>query len=622
MTNYMKENIMSKLEKEICQYMLQRGIFDAMIKYKKDYQQLGVIFKRLHGQYFTHYCKSREIAVPKTKFNWKKKLELISETFEQKVINYSDTNRTKHKITIQCLKCGKIYSKTWDQYMSGAVCSCTKTFQRKVVDIDYYIGHYIKQGWIVTNPEDFVNSHSILKLAHICGKERTGWAKTFRTQKGHCDCQTKKVRETKAKPKVKVAKPKVEKVKPPTIYQRLQAKGLTRSQVKHILKQARRHGYTVVDVTENEIIRKHKCGRIHTFNRDSTINYNPICPCEAEQLFFDALSKYPLQKPFKERWELIQYRGKTKPVVIKCKKCGYIKTLKNMHKFTYHVLCGCEDRISYGERMIFNLLHHNNIPFERQYTLNEKRFDFYLPEQGILLEYDGIQHTIDVPHWSITHEAQKANDELKDNIAKEHSFVLIRFAHDSSEYDIINKLKSYIHINKKEGFDYNAPVKLLPDFILDDYITMTYEQIKEKYKHKGYSLSLVRLNKEFKMKYGNTKTGLGLNKLPDIVLEDFKNMDVHELREKYPDIAHLINNTKLRTEFRAKYGISKLEYRAQPLPDCILTDFATMSLAKIFDKYKDSGHIITNHKLNKQFAAKYGMAKSEYQKQLQNSDEK
>ena len=67
-------------------------------------------------------------------------------------------------------------------------------------------------------------------------------------------------------------------------------------------------------------------------------------------------------------------------------------------------------------------------------------------------------------------------------------------------------------------------------------------------------------------------------------------------------------------------GMSKLEYRAQPLPDCILTDFVTMSLAKICDKYKDTGHIITSHKLNKQFVAKYGMTKSEYRKQLQNSN--
>lgn len=559
--NYMKEDMMSELEKEICQYMLQHGIFDAMIEYKKDYQQLGIIFKRLHGQYFTHYCKSREIVVPKTKFNWKKKLELISETFEQKVINYSDTNRTKHKITIQCLKCGKIYNKAWDQYMAGAVCSCTKAFQRKVVDIDYYISHYIKQGWVVTNPEDFINSRSILKLVHTCGKERTGQAKTFRISKGYCDCQTKKVKVEK--PKVKVTKPKVEKVKPPTIHQQLRTKGFTCNQVKHIMNQARRYGYTIVDATENEIIRKHKCGRIHTFNRDSTINYNPVCPCEAEQLFFDALSKYPLQKPFKERWELIQYRGKTKPVVIKCKKCGYIKTLKNMHKFTYHVLCGCEDRISYGERMIFNLLNHNNIPFERQYTLNGKRFDFYLPEQDILLEYDGIQHTINVPYWGITHEAQKKNDELKDNIAKEHGFMLIRFAHDSSEDDIINELKPYIYIGKKEGFDYNAPVKLLPDFILDDYITMTYEQIKEKYQQNGYALSMTRLNKEFKAKYGVTKSEYNNKPLPHEIVDDYKSLTYDQILIKYDEYTHLINRTKLNKLFKEKYGMGKKKYLSE-----------------------------------------------------------
>lgn len=620
----MKENIMSELETEICQYMLQHGIFDTMIEYKKDYQQLGVIFKRLHGQYFTHYCKSHEISVPKTKFNWKKKLELISETFEQKVVNYSDTNRTKHKITIQCLKCGKIYNKTWDQYMAGAVCSCTKTFQRKVVNMDYYIGHYIKQGWIVTNPEDFVNSHSVLKLAHICGKERTGQARTFRTQKGHCDCQTKKIEVTKSKPKVKMTKSKpkvkVEKVKPLTMHQQLRAKGFTYNQVKHIMNQARRYGYTIVDVTENEIIRKHKCGRIHTFNRDSTINYNPICPCEAEQLFFDALSKYPLQKTFSERWDLITYTGKTNPITIKCKNCRYIRTVQRMNKFMYQVRCDCENTISYGERLIFNLLRHNHINFDRQYTLDGKRFDFYLPDYNLLLEYDGKQHTMDVPWWGITHQSQVQNDALKNKIATKYKHHIIRFNHNSTVDDIIELLKPHLNLVKDSKFDYNQPVTLLPDEILDDYLVMTYEQLKEKYKQNGYSLSMTRLNKEFKAKYGNTKTGLGLNKLPDIVLEDFKNMNVHELREKYSDIAHLITSNKVRDEFEAKYGMSKLEYRAQPLTDCILTDFVTMSLAKICDKYKDTGHIITSHKLNKQFVAKYGMTKSEYRKQLQNSN--
>lgn len=40
---------MNTLETDICNHMLEHGIFDTMIQYKKDAQQLGVIFKLIHG---------------------------------------------------------------------------------------------------------------------------------------------------------------------------------------------------------------------------------------------------------------------------------------------------------------------------------------------------------------------------------------------------------------------------------------------------------------------------------------------------------------------------------------------------------------------------------------------
>ena len=156
--------------------------------------------------------------------------------------------------------------------------------------------------------------------------------------------------------------------------------------------------------------------------------------------------------------------------------------------------------------MIFNLLNHNKIPFERQYMLDNKRFDFYLPDNNLLLEYDGIQHTMDVPWWGTTRVSQQANDALKDAIAQAHKHTLIRFSHEDGIDDIIRELSPYVQLEKRKGFDYNKPVKLLPDEVLDDYVHMTYQQLRQKYKGLGLSLSLVRLNKEFKSKYGATKT--------------------------------------------------------------------------------------------------------------------
>ena len=54
--------------------------------------------------------------------------------------------------------------------------------------------------------------------------------------------------------------------------------------------------------------------------------------------------------------------------------------------------------ISQGEQKIISILRAENISFVREKSFEEAvrvakcRFDFYLPEKNILLEYQGIQH--------------------------------------------------------------------------------------------------------------------------------------------------------------------------------------------------------------------------------------
>ena len=536
--------------------MLEHGIFDTMIRYKKDAQQLGVIFKRIHGMYLSQYCIAHDLKIPKTKRTWQEKARMISETFNQQIVEYTEVRRTKHPLTVKCLECGKEYSTSWDQFNSGQVCSCVKSYQKMVVGTEYYVGQFLKNNWELTNPEDFVNSHSVLTLRHTCGQTRTAMAKTLRQQTGICSCKQNsketlmhthkkvdliippRIRETLIEwgmptSQIGILRKRVKRingvvsevsqtelrVETPNgevtmamftsndnpIVRKMYDHGLTPNQVKYLMVKARKYGYTIIDVTKEYIIEQHECGYIYKHRRKTNIHH-PVCPCQMDKQFHEDLKAYPLQQSFDARWTLVEYTGKTRPITIKCKKCEHVRTLKNIHKFYYHVRCGCEDTISYGERMIFNLLNHNKIPFERQYTLDNKRFDFYLPDSNLLLEYDGIQHTMDVPWWGTTRESQQANDALKDDIAKSHGYTLIRFSNEDDIDDIIRKLSSYVNLVKRKGFDYNKPVKLLPDEVLDDYVHMTYHQLRQKYNGLGLSLSLVRLNKEFKSKYGATKT--------------------------------------------------------------------------------------------------------------------
>lgn len=70
-----------------------------------------------------------------------------------------------------------------------------------------------------------------------------------------------------------------------------------------------------------------------------------------------------------------------------------------------------------------------NLLFE-DLKLNGKklRFDFYLPEYSVLIEYDGRQHYIDENNWGTSNglEYIKERDNIKDKYCIKNNFTLIR----------------------------------------------------------------------------------------------------------------------------------------------------------------------------------------------------
>ena len=125
--------------------------------------------------------------------------------------------------------------------------------------------------------------------------------------------------------------------------------------------------------------------------------------------------------------------------LVKCQcDCGNIihAQISNLKSGTVHS-CGCDKIISKGEEKIKQLLQDNNIMFETEKTfpdlINPKtnyklRFDFYLPEYNILIEYDGKQHFEQTAYWGGVKglEEQKYRDNLKDEWSKKHNIPLIR----------------------------------------------------------------------------------------------------------------------------------------------------------------------------------------------------
>jgi len=91
---------------------------------------------------------------------------------------------------------------------------------------------------------------------------------------------------------------------------------------------------------------------------------------------------------------------------------------------------------SYGELNILNYLKDNKIRFEREYTFNNcrspknylLRFDFYLIDYNILIEYQGQHHYFPVNkkyRAKLVHNKTKLYDDIKKQFCKSNRLLLI-----------------------------------------------------------------------------------------------------------------------------------------------------------------------------------------------------
>lgn len=128
--------------------------------------------------------------------------------------------------------------------------------------------------------------------------------------------------------------------------------------------------------------------------------------------------------------------------------CGNKITVFGKYLDNGHISsCGCLK--SLGEHKIQQILNNLNIKFETQKTFEEcrfpdtnalARFDFYLNEYNILIEYDGEQHFISKNSgWSNDVQLKyiQSHDAYKNNWCYENNIKLIRIPY--SDFDNINE---------------------------------------------------------------------------------------------------------------------------------------------------------------------------------------
>jgi len=155
----------------------------------------------------------------------------------------------------------------------------------------------------------------------------------------------------------------------------------------------------------------------------------------------------------------VQYVNAITSVEIICPTHGSFFQTPDKHTSGKTCCPQCSLFTSRGEREIEKILQERNIPYEREKrfpglcgaTINSRlRYDFFIPSQNLLIEFDGEQHFSPVQtKGRLTkeqaidkHKRTKINDRKKNEFAIKNGYKLIRIKYDENINVALAKISS------------------------------------------------------------------------------------------------------------------------------------------------------------------------------------
>lgn len=151
-----------------------------------------------------------------------------------------------------------------------------------------------------------------------------------------------------------------------------------------------------------------------------------------------------------------EYKGGNKKNTFRHKKCG---NEFEMAANAFNSGQGCPIcKSPRGERVIYNVLRDNDIYFKKEYSVrigsSTKRFDFYLYDFKMVIEYDGRQHTDKSDTWFSEENVER--DKQKNLWCNQNDIILIRVPHTINRpSDIIDYINEHSMLNLKNNKDKN-----------------------------------------------------------------------------------------------------------------------------------------------------------------------
>lgn len=169
-----------------------------------------------------------------------------------------------------------------------------------------------------------------------------------------------------------------------------------------------------------------KCNQIFEKSKQDYLK-TQTCPfCESHHDMNDVVFRSLIPQDYEP---LEEYQGTDTKILMR-HKCGFIRKISPHTLLSGRAGCPrCSDKMSHGEKKIVDYLDSQKILFQKEATFKWQsnpryRYDFYIPEYNLIIEYHGEQHYKEFVKFEskLPLAERQERDSLKEREAKQQGY--------------------------------------------------------------------------------------------------------------------------------------------------------------------------------------------------------
>lgn len=223
----------------------------------------------------------------------------------------------------------------------------------------------------------------------------------------------------------------------------------TEEEIKEKIKTITNNEYELIGnftkINAKSKIRHNKCGYEWDCNLHHFINNGTRCPiCIGKNIKKDTETfKKEVYKEVGDEYDVLgDYKTTHEKIKMKHNICNKIFEVRPSDFLSHKNRCPFCNNLSKGENEISKVLDKLNLKYIKEYKFEDckniidLKFDFYIPNINLVIEYDGIQHFKPVKFFGGEKRfiLDKKRDNIKNNYCKENNINLLRIPY----YDFKN----------------------------------------------------------------------------------------------------------------------------------------------------------------------------------------